>query len=159
KSFWMSIDLVGMPMTFDEGTDGNCEGLSTIFGDGRGTKETLEDFIDSQDFAFGIHSLADVDSTIISDWRSDWSTAGYDTTYGAWRDVNSYMSSAAFTASLVKWVPSDADVVFGYELDSSTWTLSLDTSGAPVLIDVSSATALPTGYFDTVPLYYYGSGF
>jgi hypothetical protein len=159
KSFWTSIDLVGLPMTFDDGTDGNCEGMSTIFGDARGSKESLEAFVDSQDFAFGIHSIDDVDSLIISDWRSLWSTAGYDKIYGSWRSVESTIAAGAFSASITKWVPGDADVMVAFEVDSSTWTLSLDGSGSLVPLDISSATALPTGFYSSIPMYYYGSGF
>jgi hypothetical protein len=159
KSFWMSVDLVGMPMTFDDGKGGNCEGLSTLWGDARGSTESLEDFIDSQDFAFGIHSIDDVDSTIISDWRSYWVSGGLDKLYGSWRSVEPTIAAGAFSASITKWAPGEADVMFAYEIDSSTWALSTDKSGSVVPLDVSGATAPPTAYYESLGMYAYGTGF
>ena len=147
SDFWMSIDLVGVPMTFDD-PHGFCEGMSTIFGDARGAKESLEDFIDSQDFAFGIHSLADVDPITCGRWVMHYGI------YGGRCVYMDFMAAGAFSSSLTKWEPLDADVMLAYEVDSSTWPYSLVGWH-----DVSSVTTLPTGFYDLDALHIYGSGF
>jgi hypothetical protein len=163
--FWVSIDLVGVPMTFDDGVYGNCAGMS-IFGDVRGAEESLEDFIDSQDFAFGIHSaIGHLPTDIFTDW--DWSIPGW---FLPWKDlsgssypITAFAAAGAFSSSFTKWTPQDASVLLACDvvLDSTTWTIEHPTKGSSMRDphEMRGTTEMPTAFYESAAVDSYGTGF
>jgi hypothetical protein len=144
KDFWWSIDLVGVPITFDK--SGDCEGMLGMFALTRG-KDRLEDFVDRLQFGYGIHSVDDADAGVISDWELFWPKYGFDKTFGVdWDDFVPYTAVGAFNMAGLS--PIDADLVPAYQVDETTWEVSVDSAGRPTWLDISGETSAPTAYYE-----------
>jgi hypothetical protein len=153
--FWLSIDLVGVPVTFVSAGGGDCEGMGSVLTIARGSS-TLEDFFDDLELGFGIRAIDDADPTIVAEWEKTWD-ATYSKTYGAWDDILPYTAAGAF--SMGTDGPHDVCLAPTYWLEAGSWQVQLDPWGSAERLDISGATSAPTAYYETMSVYLYRTGF
>jgi hypothetical protein len=155
ENYWLSLDLVGLPRTYDTSV-GDCEGMQSAFAQDRGSA-TLDDLVDSLAFSIGVRSLDDTSENDLEFWEEIWSSYwSYDATYGSWDSYEPYMAAGAFANTFTKGVPYEASVVLPFVVDETTWAVRTDESGETTPVDLTGASALPTAFYHSMSMYYVG---
>jgi hypothetical protein len=163
-SYWMGVDLSTITPTYtDESSDGevgDCEHLGGFIDAPRGDGETLEDFITGLEFGVGVGSFEMADAKTVNDWDSYWRKL-YEADYGVWEDVDSYFGLGGFTTNVpaldADAAPAPLGVTFAY-LVGKDWAVVYKDELA-VAIALGSVKTAPTGYYKTLSLYAFGTGF
>jgi hypothetical protein len=154
--YWMSFDLSDADITYTGATSaggptGDCEGMQSFLGTARGSAD-LESFAATFGIGFGVQSLADVATAIVTDWRTNtWPTI-YAPTYGAWNTFSPAFAAGSFT--MQGSTPNETDLMMAFVVDEESWDVPSDPkTGVSNLVTMTGLTAPPTGYYQSLAMY------